>query len=250
MPIEGGNSRTTGTRRGRWSQQEQSRLMELWGLRDEHAIARELNRPASSVRKMANKLFPPHRKVGPWTAKELEELKRYLGATSAEQIARILGRPLQEVEERIESLDRMREDRPWSREEIGSFKRIYGTRPDEDLARIFGRPIEQVATLAEELALSKDKAFLRRSSGEPATSMPRWRADELEILKNEYATSANLELARRLKRSVKSVVSKAHHLGLRKSADRLREMGRQNVSMRYSENPENPESPGPSDSEE
>jgi hypothetical protein len=32
---------------------------------------------------------------------------------------------------------------------------------------------------------------------------------------------------------VKSVVSKAHHLGLKKSDDRLREMGRANVSVRY-----------------
>jgi hypothetical protein len=32
---------------------------------------------------------------------------------------------------------------------------------------------------------------------------------------------------------VKSVVSKAHHLDLKKSDDRLREMGRVNVSSRY-----------------
>ena len=209
--------------------------MELWGLRDEHAIARELSRPASSVRKMADKLFPAQRKTGPWTSGELEALKRYLGAAEPALIARILGRPLPEVNEKIEALDRMREDRAWSREEISAFKRIYGTRPDEDLARIFGRSLGFIASLAEELALSKDKAFLRKSSGEPATRMPRWRQDELEVLRRDYATTANLELARKLKRSVKSVVSKAHHLGLRKSADRLREMGRQNVSMRYSE---------------
>jgi hypothetical protein len=32
---------------------------------------------------------------------------------------------------------------------------------------------------------------------------------------------------------VKSVVSKAHHLGLKKSSERLRSMGRENVSLRY-----------------
>jgi hypothetical protein len=32
---------------------------------------------------------------------------------------------------------------------------------------------------------------------------------------------------------VKSVVSKAHNLGLKKEAERLREMGRENVSLRY-----------------
>jgi len=44
---------------------------------------------------------------------------------------------------------------------------------------------------------------------------------------------AGVELARRLGRSVKSVVSKAHNLGMKKSDDRLREMGRENVSVRY-----------------
>jgi hypothetical protein len=32
---------------------------------------------------------------------------------------------------------------------------------------------------------------------------------------------------------VKSVVSKAHNLGLKKDRERLREMGRENVRLRY-----------------
>jgi hypothetical protein len=63
--------------------------------------------------------------------------------------------------------------------------------------------------------------------------MPRWRNDELELLRRDYPVQSNLELARRLGRSVKSVVSKAHHLGLKKSSERLRSMGRENVSLRY-----------------
>ena len=63
--------------------------------------------------------------------------------------------------------------------------------------------------------------------------MPRWKAEELAILRQDYAVESNLEIARRLGRSVKSVVSKAHHLALKKSDDRLREMGRENVKVRY-----------------
>lgn len=81
--------------------------------------------------------------------------------------------------------------------------------------------------------LSKDKAFVRRRHGEPSTRMPRWRAEELDVLREDYPNQSNVDLARRLGRSVKSVVSKAHHLGLSKSSDRLREMGRENVSARY-----------------
>jgi DNA-binding NarL/FixJ family response regulator len=63
--------------------------------------------------------------------------------------------------------------------------------------------------------------------------MPRWNASELEVLRALYPTRSNLEIALELQRSVKSVVSKAHHLGLKKEIERLREMGRENVRLRY-----------------
>ena len=49
---------------------------------------------------------------------------------------------------------------------------------------------------------------------------------------NLYQTAIE-DIALKLDRSVKSVVSKAHNLGLKKDPDRLREMGRENVSLRY-----------------
>jgi hypothetical protein len=63
--------------------------------------------------------------------------------------------------------------------------------------------------------------------------MPRWDSEAIEKLRQIYPTTPNLEIARQLQRSVKSVVSKAHNLGLKKEAERLREMGRENVSLRY-----------------
>lgn len=228
-----GLGRALAPRRGRWSQAEQARLKQLYGLRDDAAIARELKRPVASIRRMAEKLFVGPVHSGPWTANEVMELRRYLGATSPEVIGRILGRPVEDVNERIFELGRIKHDGTWQREDLAEFKRIYGTRTDEDLSRIFGRSLESIRKLADEHALAKDKAFVRKLAGEAATRMPRWRDEELESLRRDYPVQSNLELARSLGRSVKSVVSKAHHLGLKKSTERLRVMGRENVSLRY-----------------
>ncbi len=119
------------------------------------------------------------------------------------------------------------------RTELAHFKRIYGTRTDEELLRILGRSMEEVRRLDGEHGLSKDKAFVRRSRGAPATRMPRWSTAELLTLRNNYSNQPNLEIARSLRRSVKSVVSKAHALGFKKALDHVREMGRANVSVRW-----------------
>lgn len=228
-----GEERSASPRRGRWSQAEIARLRELYGLRDEKAIARELNRPVASVRKMAMTAFAQAPHSGPWTAKEVQELKKYLGATTNEVIARILGRPSDEVQQQIGELRRIQSAGRWTQEEIAEFKRLYGTRTDEDLAVVFGRTVDAVKRLGARYCLAKDKAFVRKLTGSAATRMPRWSKPEIEQLREIYPTMANLEIAAKLNRSVKSVVSKAHNLGLKKEADRLREMGRENVAMRY-----------------
>jgi hypothetical protein len=220
-------------KRGRWSRAEEARLRQIYGLRDDAVIARELRRPVASVIRAAQKLFPEKGRSGPWTASETLELKRRLGATTPEVIARVLGRSVEDVTAQILQLGRIKQNGSWPREDVAEFKRIYGTRSDDDLARIFGRSVAEVRKLAEQHSLSKDKAFLRRLRGEPSTRMPRWRAEEVTVLRENYPTESNIALARRLGRSVKSVVSKAHHLGLEKSPERLREMGRENVAVRY-----------------
>ena len=126
---------------------------------------------------MAETLFPPRKKTGPWTAREVQELKRYLGASNREVIARILGRTVEEVERQILELGRLKTDSEWSRREIAEFKKLYGTRTDEDLALVFARPVAAIRELAERCLLAKDKAFVRKLRGEAATRMPRWSED-------------------------------------------------------------------------
>lgn len=230
-PMNGQDA--TRQRRGRWSQAEMTRLKELYGLREDAVIARELGRSVASVRKMAETVCRAEPRQGPWTANEVQRLKRYLGVTTPEIISRLLGRGESEVREHITELGRIRLDSEWTRDELLNFKRIFGTRTNDDLTRIFGRPLDEIERMAGEHALAKDKAFLRRLKGDVATRMPRWTQAELDRLRALYSMNSNLEIARELGRSVKSVVSKAHNLGLKKDLNRLREMGRQNVSFRY-----------------
>ncbi len=222
-----------GPRRGRWSAAEIARLKELYGLRDERSIARELNRPVATVHKMAESIYRRPLNSGPWTAAELGELKKFLGATSNQVIAQILGRSEEEITQQIFELGRIQQTGRWTQEEIAEFKRLYGTRTDEDLALIFGRGLESVKRLGARYCLAKDKAFVRRLTGSSATRMPRWSKAEIAQLAELYPTRPNLEIAQILNRTVKSIVSKAHNLNLKKEPERLRQMGRENVSLRY-----------------
>jgi hypothetical protein len=140
---------------------------------------------------------------------------------------------LTEVQEQIVELSRVQQNARWTREENGELRRLYGTRSDSDLAVIFGRSLEAVERQARKLCLAKDKAFIKRVAGEGATRMPRWSNAELDLLRELYPRTSNLDIAQRLQRSVKSVVSKAHHMGLKKELERLQEMGRENVRLRY-----------------
>ncbi len=228
----------TSPRRGRWSAEEIARFKDLFGLKDEAVVARELCRTVGSVRKMAQSIYGREPKVGPWSAAEIAKLKEYLGATNVDTVALVLARPREEVQAQIAELARIKNTGAWCRDDVIQFKRVYGTRTNEDLALIFGRSLGEVDALALKLCLAKDKAFLRGSSsnagaGRSVTRMPRWQPSELETLRQMYADRPNIEIAKTLNRSVKSVVSKAHNLGLRKDPDRLREMGRQNVGLRY-----------------
>ncbi len=234
-----GEDRSSGARRGRWSQAEIARFKELYGLRDEALIARELKRSVASVRRMAATLFQESPRSGPWEEDEVQELKRYIGATTQEVIARIMGRSEKDVGNKLADLGRVQQTGRWAPQEVGDFKRLYGTRTDEALALIFGRSIESIRRVAQRHCLAKDKAFLRKlAGGEQSSRMPRWKEEELELLREFYPQSSNLDIAQRLNRSVKSVVSKAHNLGLKKDPSRLREMGRENVSLRYNKSQE------------
>ncbi len=221
-------------RRGKWSSEEIDLLKELYGFRDVEAIACQLQRSPASVRHMVGVVFSGATRTGYWTEVEVQRLKRFIGVASLPVIARILRRTKADVRKKIVELGVEVHTGPWTPLEIQELKRLYGTRTDEDLSSILSRSLDSVREVAHSLCLAKDKAFLRRVLGDDrSTAMPRWRKEELVLLQRLYPTHSNLEIAQRLDRSVKSVVSKAHHLGLKKDPVRLREMGRENVKLRY-----------------
>ena len=233
---ESGLQPGAGPRRGRWSRDDLERLRETYGLVKDELIARELGRSVASVRRMAQSLFSGSVRSGAWSDEDVAQLKRYLGATPISTLARVMRRTVQDVERKVAELAKTRRGSSWSHEEKAKFKRLYGTRTDEHMAAILSRDIESVRAMAKRLCLAKDKSFLRRQNrGEQTTRMPRWSTSELALLEKLYPSTSNLEIAQRLDRSVKSVVSKAHHMGLKKDVERLREMGRENVRLRYEE---------------
>ena len=62
---------------------------------------------------------------------------------------------------------------------------------------------------------------------------PRWTEKEMKILEELYATTANSILAKKLKRSITSIVYKAFRMNLSKNADRLKNMGLENIRKRW-----------------
>ena len=62
---------------------------------------------------------------------------------------------------------------------------------------------------------------------------PRWTDGEISILKDKYQENSNKDLAKLLKRKETSIIFKAFRLNLSKNANRLSEMGKQNISKRW-----------------
>jgi hypothetical protein len=229
---DGSAADARGLKKGRWATPELAWLREHYVRRRDEVLERELGRPIDSVRKMAEQIFRGPRVSGEWSAAEDAALRDGHGLRTEAEIAMVLRRTEADVRQRLRSLARGARAGRWTQSEIADLKRLFGSRRDEDLVSIFGRNLASIRRQAKALQLAKDKGFLRRLEGRPASRMPRWSPDEIKQLAKLYSELPNLEVARRLGRSVKSVVSKAHELDLKKSEDRLRDMGRQNVALR------------------
>lgn len=217
-----------------WTEDQRAHLRTWFGLREEHFLARELGCGVEELNAAAWEFFDEPVRDGEWSDQETYEFRKYLGAVELDLIAKMLGRSRVDLDRRLVELAASLGSEPFSSDEIVAFKRLYGTRSDEDLSLVFGRQLSVVQETAQTLCLSKDKVYLRKASGgQQTTRMPRWNASELEKLEEMYPSHSNLDIAKALGRSVKSVVSKAHNLGLKKDKGRLQQMGRQNVRMRY-----------------
>jgi len=234
--------RHSGRRKGPWSQAEIEKLKRKYARTPDQILARELNRSVESVRRIAKSVFKSETQIGPWTPSEIIHLKDYWGASEIDKIALVLHRTPDDIQRKVRELRGEVRSGPWTTDDIQRLKRYYGTRENEDLIVILGRTEKEIESKAAEFCLAKDKSFTRRSKGtEARVRMPRWTAEDVEKLRELYPETPNLDIAHALGRTLKSVVSKAHDLGLKKSSQRLRDMGRENVALRY--RPDDPSQP-------
>lgn len=120
------------------------------------------------------------------------------------------------------------------------FMMMYDRLSDRELARYFGVPVSQVqlmieairnrvAAAAQRAEEKKQKQEQRKTRGK----MPRWTEAEISTLRELYPHIPNKQVARSIGRSVTSVVCRAQRMGLRKTPERLREMGLENVRGRW-----------------
>jgi hypothetical protein len=82
-------------------------------------------------------------------------------------------------------------------------------------------------------AVMNTRSGKRKKRNPPSPKRPRWTQDEVATLKRLYRTKSNAEIARRLGRTVSSIVFKGYRLGLSKGTRRLKQMGRENISKRW-----------------
>lgn len=71
------------------------------------------------------------------------------------------------------------------------------------------------------------------STGSSARQRLQWSPPEISQLRRLYAKHSNQEIARRLGRSLSSVISQAFKLGLKKDPQRLVQMGKENIAHRW-----------------
>jgi hypothetical protein len=80
----------------------------------------------------------------------------------------------------------------------------------------------------------KEKQPMRTPAVRPKPHRPRWTQEEMLDLEILYSDNNNAAIAKRMRKPVSSIIFKAHRMGLKKSAERLKAMGEENVKNRWS----------------
>jgi hypothetical protein len=115
----------------------------------------------------------------------------------------------------------------WTPDYVTQFRKDYPSFTDKELCSMYQTNPLKVQQLAIQFCLGKNKLVL------PGTvKMPRWTESQLVTLKKLYSSNDNLIIAKKLSRTVKSVVSKAFFMKLKKNATQLTKTAKENVSCR------------------
>jgi len=115
----------------------------------------------------------------------------------------------------------------WTPEIVQQFRRDYPNHTDDELCKMYETNHLKVQQLQVDYCLGKNKRTLPG-----VVTMPRWTDDQLKTLKEMYTDNDNIIIAKKLGKTVKSVVSKAFFLGLKKSKTQLTKIAKKNVACR------------------
>lgn len=116
------------------------------------------------------------------------------------------------------------------------FMRLYGRLSDRELARYFGVPVSQIELMVEAVRKRTAEAAQRAEEKQRRRAeqkRPRWTEAQIKTLLELYPHMPNTQVAEAVGRPVVSVVAKAHRMGIKKTPERLRQMGRENVGIRW-----------------
>ena len=230
-------------KRGNWSVIELERLRTCFGRRPLGQLARDMRRSPEAIVERARRLFEGDQKSGDFKSDELADLRRMVGIADLETMALVLRREADVILDRLREFSLAARKGRWAAWELEYLRECWSSRADWAVQLVLGRKPDAIQRKADEFCLGKDRRIemvrideletVVTIQAQPSRRMPRWSADEVEQLRAIYPSQPNLAVAKMLGRSVKSVLSKANELGLKKSEDRLRSMGRENVELRY-----------------
>lgn len=216
-------------RSGTWSSIERLWLRELLPETTVLHAARTLGRPEDAVVRQIESMAAPRRR-DVWERDEDDYLRRGFGALEIRLLALLMGRTQTQVRERARKLRAKRRSGRWSADDLVRLKNWFATRRDRDLEVCLSRAAADIRRKAAQLGLGRDKA-VAATRGE-RTRMPRWSDEELEQLERLYPRLSNVEVSRRLGRSVTSVASQGRRLGLQKNERVRSSLARRSVQMR------------------
>ncbi|MCB9880726.1 MAG: hypothetical protein H6832_18335 [Planctomycetes bacterium] len=250
-------------KRGNWSVGELSKLRACFARRPIEQLARELRRSEAAVRERARRSFARRTRPGRLDASDERLLAEMVGVATLADMALVLARTEDAIVAQLHAWHARRRSGRWAARDLQFLKDFGSKRPLWALELVTGRTAKVLEKRCLELCLGIDRTLVEvplpgiapdapvsgsdagpdRAEVErertvvlsPARSrrMPRWSTADIERLRVLYPVRANLEVARMLGRSLKSVRAKAGQLGLRKTKDRLEAMGRENVRVRY-----------------
>jgi hypothetical protein len=216
-------------RSGSWSSMERMTLRALLPETPLLHIARQIGRSEEVVARQIETMASP-RRGDPFSPDDDDYLRRGFGALELRLLALLMGRTQTELRQRARQLRSKKRRGRWSADDLVRLKAWYATRRDRDLEVSFSRAAADIRRKAQDLGLGRDKA-VAAARGE-TTRMPRWSEQELAELARLYPRLPNVEVARRLGRSVTSVATQGRRLGLAKSEATRSKLARRSVAMR------------------